>query len=78
MIFARHFRSDHHTRAFVVGRAGVRGWEVREVEDNEVVKQTWLHDWHHVESAMMLFSLQAVQLKSAGWVEVQEPAVSVV
>jgi hypothetical protein len=77
MIFAKRFRSQHHTRAFVVN-SDVRGWEVRVEEDNEVVKRTLLHDWHHVEHAMMGFAIQATQMQSAGWIEVQAPASIVV
>ena len=78
MIFAKRFRSQDHTRTFVVDEGDDRGWEVREEEDNEVVKRTWLHDWHRVENAMMRFGIQATQLQSAGWTEVQTPASSVV
>jgi hypothetical protein len=78
MIFAKFFRSQDHTRSFVVDKASDEGWEVREEQDNQVVKRTWLHDWHRVENAMMRFALQAMQLQSAGWTEVQAPASSVV
>ena len=78
MIFAKRFRSQDHTRTFVVGNVDDRGWEVREEEDNEVVKRTWLHDWHRVENAIMRFGIQASQLQSSGWTEVQAPASSVV
>jgi hypothetical protein len=78
MIFTKRFRSAAHTRSFVVGGPDERGWEVREEEDNEVVKRAWLHDWHRVEHAMMRFAIQAMQLESAGWTEVHTPASSVV
>jgi hypothetical protein len=78
MVFVKRFRSQDHTRSFVVANADARGWEVREEEDNQVVKRTWLHDWHRVENAMMRFALEAIQLRSAGWTEVQMPASSVV
>ena len=70
MIFSKQLRSLNHTRAFVVGEADERGWEVREEEDNQIVKRTWLHDWHRIEHAMMSFMLETVQLRSAGWTEV--------
>ena len=78
MIFAKCFLSQHHTRAFLVNNADVRGWEVREEEDNLVVKRTCLHDWHRVENAMMRCAIKAIQLQSAGWTEIQSPASSVV
>jgi hypothetical protein len=70
MIFSRQLRSQNHTRAFVVGEADERGWEVREEEDDRVIKRTWLHDWERVEKAMMNFMVEAMQLRSAGWVDV--------
>jgi hypothetical protein len=78
MIFLKQFRSQEHTRSFVVDNVPDRGWEVREEKDNEVVKCTCLHDWHRVENAMMRFAIQATQLQTAGWTEVQVPASSVV
>ena len=70
MIFSQRLRSHGHTREFVVDRANERGWEVREEEDYQIVKRTWINDWHGVEKAMMRFGLQATQLQRAGWVEV--------
>lgn len=70
MIFTKRLRSQEHFKAFVVDKADDRGWEVREEEDHKVVKRTWMHDWHRVETAMMRFALEATQLQRAGWVEV--------
>ena len=70
MIFSRRLRSQEHTKAFVVDEADDRGWEVREEEDHRIVKRTWMHDWHRVETAMMRFAVQATMLQRAGWVEV--------
>ena len=78
MIFTKRFRSQEHTRCFVVDKTSERGWEVREEQDDEVVKRAWLQDWHRVENAMMRFALQAGQLQSAGWTEVHPPESSVV
>ena len=70
MIFSRLLQSEHHTRAFVVGKAGERGWEVRKEADNRIVKRTTLGDWHRVESAIMRFRIEATELRSAGWTDV--------
>ena len=70
MIFSKRLRSQEHTKVFVVDKADDRGWEVREEEDHRVVKRTWMHDWHRVETAMMRFALESTQLQRAGWVEV--------
>jgi hypothetical protein len=72
MIFSRRLRSEEHTREFVVDHADERGWEVREEQDQRIVKRTWMRDWHRVETAMMRFGLEAMQLQRAGWVEVSK------
>ena len=70
MIFSKRFRSQEHVRGFVIDAADDRGWEVREEHDDQIVKRTWMHDWHHVENAMMRFAVETTQLQRAGWVEV--------
>jgi hypothetical protein len=70
MIFTKRLRSQDHVREFVVDEADEHGWEVREEQDHRIIKRTWLHDWQRVENAMMGFSLEAMQLQRAGWVEV--------
>lgn len=70
MIFSKRLRSQEHTKEFVVADADERGWEVRQEEDHRVVKCTRMHDWHRVENAMTLFTLEATQLQRAGWVEI--------
>jgi hypothetical protein len=72
MIFSKLLRSEDHTREFVVDNADERGWEVREEQDQRIVKRTWMRDWHRVETAMMRFGLEAMQLQRAGWVEVSK------
>ena len=74
MIFSKQLRSREHTRQFVVDKADERGWQVREEQDNLVVKQAWLRDWHRVEKAMMRFAVEAAQLQRAGWQEVRGSA----
>lgn len=70
MVFAKRLRSHDHVKQFVVDEVKDRGWEVREEEDDHIVKRTWTRDWHRVENAMMRFALEAGQLQQAGWVEV--------
>ena len=70
MIFSKQLRSHDHIKEFVVHDADERGWEVREVEDHQIVKRTLMRDWHHVENAMRRFALESTQLQRAGWVEV--------
>ena len=70
MIFTKRLRRAQHVREFVVDRADERGWEVREEEDDQVIRRTWMRDWHRVENAMMRFALKSLQLQRAGWIEV--------
>lgn len=72
MIFSKQLRSHDHTRTFVVGEADDRGWEIREEADNQIVRRTWLHDWHRVENAILRFMAEAVTLRGAGWTEIVE------
>ena len=78
MIFAKRLFSGGHTREFVVDHAKENGWEVREAQDNHVVKRSWLHDWHRVENTMTRFAIETTQLERDGWIELQGPASSVV
>ena len=71
MIFSKRLRSQEHVREFVIDEADDRGWEVREAQDDYVIKRTWMHDWHRVENAMRKFGLEALQLERAGWVEIR-------
>ena len=78
MIFAKRLFNGGHTREFIVDRTRDDGWEVREAQDNHVVKRARLHDWHRVESAMMRFGIEAMHLERNGWIELQSPASSIV
>ena len=71
MIFSKLLQSENHTRTFMVADAGERGWEVREEEDSRLVRSTRLHDWHHVENAIMRFAIEVTHLRQTGWTEVQ-------
>lgn len=71
MVFSKRLHSEEHVREFVIDDADDQGWEVREEQDHQVVKRSWVHDWHHVENTMMRFAIEAVQLQRAGWVEVR-------
>jgi hypothetical protein len=78
MLFAKRLFNDGHTREFVVDDERGNGWEVREAQDNHIVRRTLLHDWHRVESTIMRFGIEATQLERKGWIELQSPASSVV
>jgi hypothetical protein len=46
------------------------GWELLEEADSEILRQVKVSDWHRVERARDVWSLRALSLQEAGWVEV--------
>ena len=68
--FARSIRKDDHVRRFSI-RPAESGWEVREEQDSQVVRQACYQDWHRVEHARRAFVLELSQLRDEGWQEVQ-------
>ena len=70
MTFMKRLFNSGHTLEFKIEDANDLGWEVREEEDDRIVKRAWLHDWRRVEQTMTLFSVRAGRLEQAGWVEI--------
>jgi hypothetical protein len=68
MLFSKELRFAGHVKRFLINRLGREGWEVREEQDREVVRQVRYTDWHRVERALDLFNLEIGQLESKGWV----------
>jgi hypothetical protein len=65
-MYARTVRKDDQTRRFTISDAGTTGWEVREEEDDQLLRRVVYHDWHRVERARMAF---AAAMLAAGWVD---------
>jgi hypothetical protein len=65
-MYARTLRKDDQTRRFTISETGTAGWEVREEEDDQVLRRVVYHDWHRVERARMAF---AVAMLEQGWVD---------
>ena len=65
-MYARTVRKDDQTRRFTITDTGASGWEVREEEDDQVLKRVVYSDWHRVERARMAF---ATDVADAGWVD---------
>ena len=78
MLFTKRLHGGGHTRELVVEASGHDGWEVREAADDQVIRQSRLHDWRHVEKAMLRFAIVTFGLERDGWREGQAPASSVV
>ncbi len=68
-MYARMFRKANHTRRFTITTAGSSGWEVRDEQDNRIVRAVRYTDWHRVERARMTFTLKAHDLRDSGWDE---------
>lgn len=68
--FARSVRKADHVRRFSI-RPAEAGWEVREEQDSQVIRQSCYQDWHRVEHARRAFVLELSQLREDGWQEVQ-------
>jgi hypothetical protein len=69
LMYARFLRKAEQTRRFTITDTSASGWEVREEENSRVIRQVLYTDWHRVERAMMAFTLQALSLQDAGWIE---------
>jgi len=67
-MFAKELYRAGHTRKFSIRDLGVSGWEVRDEQDDCVLKQVRYTDWHRVERALNMFNLQIDELEDAGWV----------
>ena len=70
-MFAKELRQAGHTRKFSITEMGLAGWEVRDVQDDRVLKQICYTDWHRVERALNMFNLQIDELESKGWAPIR-------
>jgi len=70
-MFAKELRQAGHTKRFTISQAGSEGWEVRVEQDSEVVRRVCYTDWHRVERAALIMSLQVSELEESGWRESQ-------
>lgn len=66
-MFAKELTQAGHTRRFSITEAGGLGWEVREEQDSRIVRRVCYSDWHRVERAMSVMTLQVTELEQAGW-----------
>jgi hypothetical protein len=66
-MFLRELRQAGHTRRLSISPRGAEGWEVRDVQDDHVLKQALYTDWHRVERAVQMFTVLVADLESRGW-----------
>ena len=71
-MFAKELRQAGHTKRFTISEAGSEGWEVRVEQDSEVVRRVHYTDWHRVERAVLMLSLQVSELENNGWLETRQ------
>jgi hypothetical protein len=69
-LFLKQLKQAGNILTFSIFPTTAGGWEVKEEAGDEVVRQVRLSDWHRVERAREAFSLKAMSLREAGWVEV--------
>jgi hypothetical protein len=70
-MFAKELSQAGHTKRFTISEAGREGWEVRVEQDSHVVRRVCYTDWHRVERAELIMSLQVSELEENGWRESQ-------
>lgn len=66
-MFAKELRHAGHIRKFSIRDTGPSGWEVRDEQDDRVLKHVRYTDWHRVERALNMFHLQIDELEHNGW-----------
>ena len=66
-MFSKELQHAGHRRIFEVSTLLASGWEVRVVEDSEVVRRVCYSDWHRVERAINAMEREMSQLVAAGW-----------
>ncbi len=66
-MFAKELQQAGHTKKFTITEAGAEGWEARVEQDNHVVRRVRYTDWHRVERAVLMMSMQVSELEEHGW-----------
>lgn len=69
-IFSRQLTSDDgRILRYLIVPHGARGWEVREEQDDRIVRRVRYTDWQRVERARTVFDLRVSSLRGSGWIE---------
>jgi hypothetical protein len=69
-MFTKELTHDGHRRRFSIASGGEAGWVVRDVHDEQVLKEVCYTDWHRVERAQQMFNLLIDELENDGWAAV--------
>ena len=68
-MYARTLRKAHDIRRFTIHQAGPTGWEIRDEQNDAVLRHVRYTDWHRVERAQRAFQCEAATLHAAGWTD---------
>jgi hypothetical protein len=66
-MFVKELHQAGHVRKFSIVKKGESGWEVRDVQDERVLRQACYTDWHRVERTVNIFNILIDDLESRGW-----------
>jgi hypothetical protein len=69
-MFSKELTHAGHRRRFSIAPKGEAGWVVRDVQDEQVLKEVCYTDWHRVERAQQMFNILIDELESDGWAAV--------
>jgi hypothetical protein len=73
-MFSKALTFAGHTRIFSVDALLARGWEVRVVQDSNILRRACYSDWHRVERAISAIEREVSQLEAQGWRTAPSPA----
>jgi hypothetical protein len=66
-MFDKELTQAGHTKRFTISQAGSLGWEVMVEQDSRVIRRVCYTDWHRVERAAAMMSMQVSELEQNGW-----------
>lgn len=69
-MFTKELTQAGHRRRFSISSRGEAGWEVQDVQDEQILKQVCYTDWHRVERAQLMFTVLIEELEDRGWAPV--------
>jgi hypothetical protein len=69
LAFSKSIRKADKVRRYTI-QTTPAGWEVRQEQNSEVVREARYHDWHRVERAQRAFMIEMRSLREEGWNEI--------
>jgi len=68
-VFTKMLEQLDHTLRYSIVTTD-EGWELREERDSRLVRQAHFQDWHRVERATRVITIQVDDLRTKGWADV--------